>query len=102
MVLGTQLALIPRWELVMVRSGEEVGPLEGILVGLSWFITIKSLFSNASTMLTPLLAAASSAVEEYQRASWALKSPIIRVSPVALKREVKLGWYPGHEAAGGM
>ena len=78
-----------------MRSGVEFGPLGGILDGLSWLLTINSLFSKASTMLAPLLAAVSSAVVEYQSASCALKSSIIRVSPVALKRKPKLGRYPG-------
>ena len=70
----------------MVMSGEDDVPLEGILVGLSWFITIKWLVSRALTMFAPRAAALSSRVEECHRSSCALKSPIIRTSSVVLKR----------------
>ena len=90
--MGTQLALRPRWEFVMARSGDDVGPLRGTLVGLFWFITINAVISIASTIFAPQLAAAASSVEEYQRASLALKSPIISTSPVVGTRsELKAG-----------
>ena len=68
-VMGSQLDLRPMCALVMVMSGEEVGPLEGILVGLSWLITISVELSRASTIFAPLSMAAASVVEEYQRPS---------------------------------
>ena len=34
-VFDCQFALMPRCEFVIVRSGEEVGPLRGILFGVS-------------------------------------------------------------------
>ena len=67
--MGSQLELRPMCALVMVMSGEEVGPLEGILVGLSWFITISVELSRASTIFAPLSMAAASVVMEYQRPS---------------------------------
>ena len=79
--MGTQLALIPRWELVMVISGEDVGPLDGTPVGLFWFITTNVVLFSASTMFAPREAAASSSVEEHHRASWALKPSIISTFP---------------------
>ena len=81
-VMGTQLALTPRWELVMVISGEDVGPLDGTLVELFRFITTYVVLSSAPTMSTPWVAVAPLSVEEYNRASWALKSPIIWTSSV--------------------
>ena len=66
----------------MVRSGNESGPAEGILVGLSWFKTISVEFSIASTLLVPQFLAPSSRVEENHVSSWALKSPMIRMLPV--------------------
>ena len=102
-VMGCQLALRPIWLLVMVRSGEDVGPLEGILVGLSSLITMSVELSSAPTISAPRSAATVSVVEEYHRSSWALKSPIIRMSSVELKRAPKSGRYPdGHEADGGI
>ena len=87
----------------MVRSGDVIGPLEGILVGLSWFTTISVEVSSASTILAPRSVATVSVVEEYHRSSWALKSPIIRMSSVELKRAPKSGRYPdGHEVGGGI
>ena len=87
--------------LVMVRSGDEVGPLEGILVGLSWFSTISVEPSSASTIFSPRSAATVSVVEEYHRSSWALKSPIMRMSSVGLKRVPKSGRYPGGQEVDG-
>ena len=102
-VIGCQLEFRPMCALVMVRSGEEGGPLEGILVGQSWLMTIRVELARASTILVPLSAAAASEVEEYQRSSWALKSPMTRVSSVELKRESKSGRYPdGQEEDGGI
>ena len=87
----------------MVRSGEEVGPLEGILVGLSSLSTISSELSSASTIFSPRSAATASVVEEYHKSSWALKSPIIKMSSVGLRRVPKSGRYPvGQELDGGM
>ena len=96
-VLVSQLESMPKWELVIVISGEDGSPLEGTLVGLSWFITINWLVSRALLMLAPRVAALSSRVEENQRSSCALKSPIMRTSSVVLKcLEVRLvGWRAG-------
>ena len=80
-VFGCQFALMPRCEFVIVRSGEEVGPFRGILVGVSWLIIISEVFSSALTISAPRVAALSSRVEEYQEASCALKSPIMMISP---------------------
>ena len=91
-VIGCQSESRPMCALVIVRSGEEGGPLEGILVGLSWLMTISVEPAKASTILAPRSAAAVSEVEECQRSSWALKSPMIRVSSVEPKRESKSGW----------
>ena len=66
----------------MVISGEDGGPLDGTLVGIFWFITTNPVLFSVSTMSAPLVAAAPSLVEQYLRASWALKSPIISTSPV--------------------
>ena len=57
MITGTQLECRPRWEFVMVRSGEEQGPLEGFLVGLSRLMVMSRELSNASTMVAPRLVA---------------------------------------------
>ena len=86
-----------------MRSGDEFGPLEGTLVGLSWFSTISDELPSASTTLAPRSAAAVSVVEEYHRLSWALKTPIMSMSSVGLKRVSKSGKYPiGHEEDGGI
>ena len=66
--MGTQLALRPIVELVMVISGEEVGPLDGTLVGLFWFITTNVVLYSASTIFAPRVAAVISSVE-YHRTS---------------------------------
>ena len=75
----------------MVRSGDEGRPLQGILVGLSSLRTVSVELSRASTAFAPRIAAAASVVEEYQSSSWALKSPIIRMSAVGLNRVWKSG-----------
>ena len=53
MVTGTQRECKPGWELVMMRFGEEQGPLKGILEGLSRLILKSCELSNASTIFAP-------------------------------------------------
>ena len=79
----------------MVRSGDEGKPLHGILVGLSSLRTISVELSRASTAFAPRKTAAASVVDVYQSSSWALKSPIIRMSSVGLNKVWKSGRYDG-------
>ena len=66
---------------MIVRSGDDEGPLEGFIVGESWLITINVELSRTLTIYTPWFAALSSRVKDYYEASCAMKSPIIRMSP---------------------
>ena len=49
-VFGCQFSLVPRCEFVIVKSGEEVGPFRGILVGVSWLVIIVEVSSSALTI----------------------------------------------------
>ena len=99
---GSHLALIPRWGLVKVRSGEDVVPAIGRLVWEGPLMHISCPASSALHMAAPLLAAGISRVRECHLASWALKSPTIRTSCVMLKRCVKFADCPGVDETGGM
>ena len=45
------------------KSGEQFGPFEGILVGVSWFMTVRVELCNALITSAPRLAALPSRVE---------------------------------------
>ena len=99
---GSHLALIPKWGLVMVRSGEDDGPDRGRLVWEGPLMHISWPASSALPIYSPLLAAAASCVWEYHLASWALKSPMTTTSLVISKSGSKLGSWPCAEEAGGI
>ena len=92
MVIVSQDAPLARWALAKVKSGDVFGPFEGTLVGLSPFSSCISPSKQSSMILAPLAAALLSEVEENQAASWALKSPIIRVSSVEEKSGSRSDW----------
>ena len=88
---------------MIVMSGDDEGPLESFLTGELWFITINENLSRALIFSPPQFAALSSRVEQYHEVSCALKSPIIRMSPGQLRRELKSGAQPiGRKEAGVM
>ena len=75
----------------MERSGEDLGPWEGSLVGESSLRRPNWLPLMASNRASPRILEAWQEVEEYQAGSWALKSLRIRQSLGWLKRRVKSG-----------
>jgi hypothetical protein len=83
------------------RSGDVLGPLEGVLVGVFSLRRHRLLPFKASISSSPRAAAAWSDVEENQAGLWALKSPVIKVSFVTSKSLGKLGEKPGGQEEGG-
>ena len=69
---------LPR--LAKERSGEEHGPLEGTLVGVSKLSKQRALLLMPELMTSPRAAARLSPVNECQSEWWALKSPMMRAS----------------------
>ena len=65
-MMGFQFALIAIWALVMVRSGEVLGPFLGRHVGLSLLMVVRVLSVKASMMSLPRSSAALQEVLENQ------------------------------------
>ena len=86
-----QLRIVERWAEQMDKSGEDLGPLVGSLVGEFSLRILNWLPLRASRRASPRFLEDWQVVEEYQAGSWALKSPRIRQSLVWLKSLEKSG-----------
>ena len=89
--LGSHLAPLARWAVANVMSGDEGVPLDGTLVGVSVLRDCIGLSTHSSAIFAPLVSALLFEVVEYHAGSCALKSPMIRVSSVVVKRGARLG-----------
>ena len=74
-VIGLQREPTVRCGEAIERSGEELGPVRGILVGSSSLRRARSLLFRRFAIKVPREHAWLSAVWENQEGSWALKSP---------------------------
>jgi hypothetical protein len=83
--------MVERWAEQMDKSGEDLGPLVGSLVGEFSLRILIWLPFKASRRASPRALEDWQEVEEYQAGSWALKSPRIRQSFSWLKSLGKSG-----------